>query len=216
MAGFGRRERDAHRLRVAHLADHDHVGRLPQGGAQRSREIRRVDADLDLLDHAAVMDVLVLDRIFDGDDVARVAAVDLVDERGERRGLARSGRAADDRQAARERGSCSMPGGRPSVASRGTRAGSTRIAAAARPRSRWTLMRNRARPAMRNDASAIPSVAILLARVRRQPRTATASSISTLSSGPLVEAVHASLDADGGGRAGDQQQIAAAALGQHA
>ena len=51
--GLGRRQRDPHRLRVAHLADDDHVRRLPQRGAQRRREIRRVDADLDLLDDAA-------------------------------------------------------------------------------------------------------------------------------------------------------------------
>jgi hypothetical protein len=60
------------------------------------------DADLDLLHHAGVVRVLVLDRILDRDDVARVAAVDLVDQRGQRRRLARPGRAADQHEAARQ------------------------------------------------------------------------------------------------------------------
>ena len=49
-----------------------------------------------------VMRVLVLDRILDGDDVAGVAAVDLVDDRRQRGRLAGAGRAADEHQAARQ------------------------------------------------------------------------------------------------------------------
>ena len=71
MPGLRRRQRDPHRLGIAHLADDDHVGRLAQRRAQRGREIRRVDADLHLLDDARDVRVLVLDRILDGDDVAR-------------------------------------------------------------------------------------------------------------------------------------------------
>ena len=50
---LGRRERDPHRLRIAHLPDHDHVRRLPQRRAERGREVGRIDADFHLLDHAA-------------------------------------------------------------------------------------------------------------------------------------------------------------------
>ncbi len=46
--------------------------------------------------------MLVLDRIFDGDDVPRFAMVDLVDQRRERRRLPRAGGAADEHQAARQ------------------------------------------------------------------------------------------------------------------
>ncbi len=84
------------------------------------------------------------------------------------------------------RGSCasnSTVGGKPSVDRRGTRAGSNRTAAAARPRSRCRLTRKRPIPAMRNDASAI--------RASRYCRRAcgasagrTASSMSSPSSGP--------------------------------
>ena len=102
MSGLAGRQRNLHRLRIAHLADDDDVGRLAKGGAQRGREIRRVDADLDLLDQAAAVRVLVFDRILDGDDVARVAQVDLVHERRQRGRLAGSGRTADQHQAARQ------------------------------------------------------------------------------------------------------------------
>ena len=87
---------------IAHLADDDDVGRLTQRRAQRGRKIGRVDADLDLLDDAAAVRVLVLDRILDRDDVARVAAVDLLDQRRQRRRLPGAGRSADQHQPARQ------------------------------------------------------------------------------------------------------------------
>ncbi len=102
MAGLRRRQRNPHRLRIAHLADDDDVGRLAQRGAQRGREIGRVDADLDLLDDPRMMLVLVLDRILDRDDVPRLAAVDLVDQRRQRRRLAGSRRPADQDETARQ------------------------------------------------------------------------------------------------------------------
>ena len=48
------------------------------------------------------MAVHVLDRIFDGDDVVRVVAVDLVDDGGERGRLARAGRPGDEDDAVLE------------------------------------------------------------------------------------------------------------------
>ena len=102
MPRLGRRERDAHRLGVPHLADDEHVGRLAHRGAQRRREIRSVQTDLDLLDEAPVMRVLVLDRVLDRDDVPGVALVDLLDEGGERRRLAGARGASDQHEAARQ------------------------------------------------------------------------------------------------------------------
>ena len=103
VAGLRRRQRNPHRLRVAHFADDDDVGRLANGGTQRGREVGRVDADLDLLDQAAAVRVLVFDRVLDGDDVALVALVDRGDQRRQRRGLARAGGPADQHEAARQR-----------------------------------------------------------------------------------------------------------------
>ena len=106
MAGFSRRERDFHGLGIPHFADHDHIGRLPQGGPQRGRKVRRVDPDLDLLDHASLVLVLVFDRIFDGHDVLRVAAIDLIHQRRHRGRLAGSGRTSDEHQPVME--SCEL------------------------------------------------------------------------------------------------------------
>ena len=58
-------------------------------------------------------------------------------------------------------------------------------------------------------------LAILPARVRRQPGHDGFLDLHAVER-TAVEAMHASVDADGGRRAGDEQQIAAAALGQHA
>ena len=52
MPRLRRRQRNPHRFRIAHLADDDHVGRLPHGRAQRGREVGRIDSDLHLLDDA--------------------------------------------------------------------------------------------------------------------------------------------------------------------
>ena len=85
VAGLRRRQRDPHGLGIAHLTDDDDVGRLAERSPQRGRKVRCVDADLDLLDDAGLMRVLVFDRIFDRDDVPCVAPVDFLYERGERR-----------------------------------------------------------------------------------------------------------------------------------
>ena len=99
--GLGGRERGADRLEVAHLADEDHVGVLAERGAQRLAEAGRVDADLALVDDAALVAVHELDRVLDREDVIGAVAVDLVDHRRERRRLTGAGRARDEDEAAR-------------------------------------------------------------------------------------------------------------------
>ena len=46
--------------------------------------------------------MLVLDRVLDGDDVARLASIQFIHQRCQRRRLARPGPTADEHQAARE------------------------------------------------------------------------------------------------------------------
>lgn len=53
MTGFPAGDGDLHRLRIAHLAADDDVGRLAGGGAKRGGEVGRIDADLDVLEPAA-------------------------------------------------------------------------------------------------------------------------------------------------------------------
>src|ERR1043165_5510554 len=100
--GLGGLHGDLDGLDVAHLADEDDLRGLPQRGAQREREGLRVRADLALVHGRLEMLVHVLDGVLDGDDVIRVVAVDLVDERGQRGGLAGAGRPGDEDDAVLE------------------------------------------------------------------------------------------------------------------
>ena len=95
--GDGQRGRDA--LEVAHLADEQDVGVLTKSRAQCAVERTGVGADLALADRRAVVAVDVLDRVLDGDDVAGPVAVDVVEHRGQRRRLPRTGRSGDDDEA---------------------------------------------------------------------------------------------------------------------
>ena len=79
--GLGGRQREADRLEVAHLADQDDVGVLPQGRPERGGERLRVRADLPLVHEAALGPVHELDRILERDDVLLLGRVDEVDHR---------------------------------------------------------------------------------------------------------------------------------------
>ena len=119
VAGLGGGERGLDRLVVTHLADEDDVGVLPHRGTQRGREVLGVDPDLALVDHRHLVEVQDLDRVLDGDDVDLAVRVDVVDHAGERGGLAGTGRAGHQDQAARlERELARAP-----AAGRGPRAG---------------------------------------------------------------------------------------------
>ena len=95
---LGSVERQAHRLGVAHLADHQDVGVLAQRVQQRLRHRGGVSADLTLADEGLAGSQHVLDGAFDGDDVLDFTEVDFLQQRGERRGLARASRARDENQ----------------------------------------------------------------------------------------------------------------------
>ena len=101
VAGLRRGQRGPDRLEVAHLAEEDHVGVLAQRAAESLGEADRVRAELALVDDALLVLVQELDRVLDRDDVVGPVAVDLVDERRERRRLTRAGRARDEDEPAR-------------------------------------------------------------------------------------------------------------------
>ena len=102
VAGLGGGERDRDGLEVAELADEDDVGVLPQHVLECRREAVGVVADLALVDERLLVDVQELDRVLDRHDVVGARAVHEVDECGERRRLARTGRARDEHEPARE------------------------------------------------------------------------------------------------------------------
>ena len=101
VTGLGGGERRRDRLEVAHLADEDHVGVLAERSLQRFREARRVGTDLALVDDAALVAVHELDRVLDRENVVAAGAVDLVDDRRERRRLTGTGRPGDENETAR-------------------------------------------------------------------------------------------------------------------
>ena len=102
VAGLGRRQRRRDGLEVAHLTHEDHVGVLPQGTLQRLAEAVCIGADLALVDDAALVHVLELDRVFHRHDVRRARRVHTVDDRREGRRLARTGRPAHEHETTRK------------------------------------------------------------------------------------------------------------------
>ena len=102
VAGLRRGQRGRDRLEVAHLADEDHVGVLAQRGLQApARSVGASAPSSRWLTMQLLVAVEELDRVLDGDDVLLARLVDLVDHRGQRRRLARAGRAGDEHEAAR-------------------------------------------------------------------------------------------------------------------
>jgi hypothetical protein len=104
VARLGGLHGDLDGLHVAHLADQDHLGRLPQRRAQSEGERARVRAHLALVHGGLHMLVHVLHRVLDGEDVVGELVVDLVDDGGEGRGLARAGGSGDQDDAVFELG----------------------------------------------------------------------------------------------------------------
>src|SRR5262249_37306154 len=65
-------------------------------------KVLRIGPNLNLHEDRLHMCVLVLDGILNSDDVARLAAIDLMDQSGERRRLPRTRRPADQNESARQ------------------------------------------------------------------------------------------------------------------
>ena len=100
VAGFGGEQAGLDRFEVAHFADENHVGILPQRAAQRVGERLGVDRHLALVDDRLRVAVEELDRILDRHHVRLARVVDVVDHRRQRRALAAAGRARDQHEAA--------------------------------------------------------------------------------------------------------------------
>ena len=99
MAGLGRFEDALDGFAVAHLADQNDLGRLPQGGAQGVSEAGSVAMQFALMNGRAFVVVQELDGIFNGDDVVILLAIDAVEQHGQGGRLARSGGAGHENDA---------------------------------------------------------------------------------------------------------------------
>jgi len=104
MAGFSGGHGNAHGFRIAHFAHDEHVWRLAQLGAQSSGKIRRIMPDFNLFNYATDICVLILNWIFNRDNVARVAAIDFIHQRGNGGRFARARRPTDQDKPARKVG----------------------------------------------------------------------------------------------------------------
>jgi len=98
MARLGGVEGQPHDLRFPQFPDDDHVRVLPQDVREPLFEGRHVRAQFALLDEGLFRDEPVLDGVLEGDDVGGPAAVDLVNDRGDRRRLAGSRGPADEHE----------------------------------------------------------------------------------------------------------------------
>ena len=74
--GLGGGQGGGHGLAVAHLADEDDIGILPQDGANCLGKSRRVGSYFDLFDERAPIRLLKFDRVLDRDDVVMAVAID--------------------------------------------------------------------------------------------------------------------------------------------
>ena len=93
VAGLRRGHGHLDGLGVAQLADQDHVGIFPERRADAFGEARQVRPQLPLDDLGLLAPVDELDRVLEADDVAVLGAVQVVDHRRQRGGLAGAGRA---------------------------------------------------------------------------------------------------------------------------
>ena len=92
MASLGRGQYRGDGFGVAHLTHQNDVGVLTQDASKRTGEVMTVVPDLDLLKDRLAVDVVVLDRVLDGDHVVGIVLIDESHQRGQRRRLARPGR----------------------------------------------------------------------------------------------------------------------------
>ena len=97
-AGLCGLHREVQRFGIAQLTDDEDIRAFTQRRAQRFGEALDVGADLPLRNRREHRLMQKLDRIFDREDVSACGAVDLVDDRRERRRFARARRPTDEHQ----------------------------------------------------------------------------------------------------------------------
>ena len=98
MSGFGGLKRKFHRFPIFQLSNRDHIRRLPEGRAYGLRNARCVTVQLSLMNRGQFVIVQELDRVLNGNDVASLRLVDVIEERREGGRLARSARTRNQDQ----------------------------------------------------------------------------------------------------------------------
>ena len=88
VTGLGGGHGQADGLQIAQLAHQDGVWVFAQGGAQGGGKRMRHRTDLALIHEALARFVHEFDRVFDGEDVARLGVIEVMHHGGQRGGLA--------------------------------------------------------------------------------------------------------------------------------
>ena len=99
MTGLRRGEGQLHGFRLAHFANHEHVRVFPQRVEEGLLKRRRVPSHFALPDVGPARSEEIFNRTLNRHDVPRFGQIDLLNQRGERRGLAAAGRTTDQHQA---------------------------------------------------------------------------------------------------------------------
>ncbi len=214
MAGLSRRYCDSHGLRIAHFADHNDVWRLAQGGPQRRGKIWCVYPNFDLLDQAAKVDVLILDRIFDGDDVPGISLIDQINQGSQCRGFSRPCRATNQNQSPRQTAQSLHHGREIQFTERGYLGGKS-----SNRGSRKTAFAVQIDPKPSQPRHAIGRVCDLDFSILPQPVRGQRRDYRRFDIGPAqvlaVNRPDLALQTDRGRSARNEQKVAAGALDQH-
>src|SRR5262245_34900920 len=96
VAGLGRVDARLKCFTVAHFADQDHVGILPDDVLERRMPVRDVQADLTLIYQGLLIREKILDRVLDRKDVDALALVDVIKHRGDGGTFAAAGHPGQD------------------------------------------------------------------------------------------------------------------------
>lgn len=101
MAGFGGVEGESHGFGLPHFANHQDIGIFSEGVEEGLFEAWCVAPHLALSDVGALGAERVFDGALDGQDMPGFGGVDLLEQGGQRGGLAAAGRAADQDESVR-------------------------------------------------------------------------------------------------------------------
>ena len=96
VSGLRRVHREFNRFGIPHLAHQDDVGILSEDAPEGLLERLHVASELALVDRAHLVRVDKLDGVLNRDDVDGLGLVEMLDHRGERRGLAAPRRPCDE------------------------------------------------------------------------------------------------------------------------
>ena len=102
VASFSDSDGGLNGLKIAHLADENDIRVFTEDATQGGGEAKGVIVNFALSDDRALRAMGKLNRVFDGNNVGRLFAIDFVNESGESGGFTGTGRTGDENEATRK------------------------------------------------------------------------------------------------------------------